>query len=60
MTARESLMISYYKNKITELQHSQKYYEGIGKAGMCLKIQGKIEAFNAVISDLINERNFSK
>jgi len=45
-------LIEKYKNKIAELQRSSDYYEKTGRAGMCISIVGKIEGYNAVISDL--------
>ena len=58
MTAKDSLRVMHYKEKIKKLQSSQKFYEKSGRGGMCIKIQGQIEAYNAVISDLENDRNF--
>lgn len=46
-------LIEKYKKRITRLQYQQKIYEITGKAGACIAIQGKIQAYNAVIQDLL-------
>ena len=45
-------LIEKYKAKIKESQQKRKYYESIAKGGLCLVETGKIQAYNAVISDL--------
>lgn len=45
-------LIEKYKLKISECQRKQKYYESTGRGGMCVQLNGKIQAYNEVISDL--------
>lgn len=45
-------LILKYKKKIADIQRKQEYYESTGRGGMCVAIQGSIQAYNAVISDL--------
>ena len=48
---KESL-ISDLKTRIKETQEKRDYYNKISKAGMCLVMTGKIQAFNEIISKL--------
>jgi len=45
-------LIDKYKNRISGLQKSILKYEKIGKRGMCISLNGAIQAYNAVIKDL--------
>lgn len=48
-------IIENCKEKISKTQKKIKYYETMGKAGMCLNLTGKIQAYNEIISE-INKR----
>ena len=48
-------LITKYKNKIAELQKKQKTFESTGRAGGCISLQGEIQAYNAVICDLVRD-----
>ena len=45
-------LIAKYKNKIAELQRSQRDFEAKGCGGACIGLQGEIQAYNTVIADL--------
>ena len=45
-------LIDKYRSRIAVLQHKQKTYESKGQGGVCISLQGEIQAYNAVISDL--------
>lgn len=45
-------LIEKYQVRIASLKSKQQYYEETGKAGACISLQGEIQAYNAVISDL--------
>jgi len=49
-TIRE--LIDKYKNRISGLQKSILKYEALGRGGMCISLNGAIQAYNAVIKDL--------
>jgi hypothetical protein len=48
------VLISKYKVKINSLQERIKFHEKHGRSFACISLNGEIQAYNAVISDLIN------
>jgi hypothetical protein len=45
-------LIDKYRSRIAVLQQKQKTYQSKGQGGACISLQGEIQAYNAVISDL--------
>ena len=46
-------LITSYRSRIAKLQSTIHFYERDGRAGACINVSGKIEAYNAVIKDLM-------
>jgi len=46
------ILIKKYKVKITSLQNQIKFHEKHGRAGACISLNGEIQAYNAVLTDL--------
>lgn len=47
-------LIKKYKDRISKLQKKRKSFELKGMGGACISITGEIQAYNAVVSDLID------
>lgn len=52
MKAEIKVLISTYKKRIAYKQKKMQMYESSGRGGACIALQGEIQAYNAVISDL--------
>jgi len=50
-------LIEKYKCRIAVLQRKQKTFESRGQGGVCISLQGEIQAYNVVIIDLIKLTN---